>query len=66
MAFTLWPHACVHAYTSEWVCVCDDDDGGDDVVAVVHGLPEQNLAGDEYSAWRVHFLLAFNDLSQEQ
>lgn len=53
-----WPHVCVHAYMS--VCVCDD------VVAVDHALTEPNLAGDEYPACRVHFLLAFSDLAQEQ
>ncbi len=36
---------CIHG----GVCVCDD------VVAVDHVLTEQNLAGDEYRAWRVHF-----------
>ncbi len=43
----LTSRVCVHAYTD--VCVCDD------VVAVDHVLTEQNLAGDEYRAWRVHF-----------
>ncbi len=42
---------CIHGCVCVCVCVCVCDD----VVAVDHVLTEQNLAGDEYRAWRVHF-----------